>query len=360
MKKVKVVYSVAGEGRGHAGRAIGIYENLKDIMEPHFICGGKAYELLKPMGYSITEIPFLGFVYENDSINQFKTVVKNLKLYLNRKKVYKQIEEELNRVKPDFVMTDFEYFLPRVAKKMNIPVIQITHQHVLIACKYYVPFKLFFDFLKAYIVSGIIITNTAYSLGISFYQLPFKRKYKSKNLKLFLPLLRKDVVEAVPVEGKKILVYFSCETFSWVIELLKQIKTESFIVYGLKNEHHIDGNIEYKPISPTVFLDDLNVCKAVITNGGHTLVSEAIYLRKPVLAFYVKGQFEQFLNAYYLDELGYGRRIKSDKTALNEINEFLKIVPELSEKLKYVKICGNKDVVSYLRNIFLNHGKKKK
>ena len=357
MKKVKVVYSVAGEGRGHAGRAIGIYENLKDIMEPHFICGGKAYDLLKPMGYSITEIPFLGFVYENDSINQFKTFVKNLKLYFNRKKVYKKIEDELDRIKPDFVMTDFEYFLPRVAKKKNIPVIQITHQHVLIACKYHIPFKLFFDYFKAYIVSRMIITNTAYSLGISFYTLPFTRKYKSKNLRLFLPLLRKEVMNAIPVNGDKILVYFSCETFAWVIELLKQIKTESFMVYGLDNEHRIDGNIEYKPISPTVFLADLNVCKAVITNGGHTLVSEAIYLFKPVLAFYVKGQFEQFLNAYYLDELGYGRRVKSDETALPEIKEFLKTVPELSEKLKDVKISGNEEVLNYLKDIFLNHGK---
>jgi len=356
MKKVKVVYSVAGEGRGHAGRAIGIYENLKDIIEPHFICGGKAYELLKPMGYSITEIPFLGFVYKNDSINQFKTVVQNLKLFLNRKKVYKKIEDEINRIKPDFIITDFEYFLPRIAKKMNIPVIQITHQHVLIACKYHVPIRLFYDFFKAYTVSRMIITDTAYSLGTSFYKLPFNRKYKSKNLRLFLPLLRQDVIEATPVKGEKILVYFSCETFAGVIELLKQIKSESFMVYGLRNDHYIDGNIEHKPISPTVFLDDLKVCKAVITNGGHTLVSEAIYLRKPVLAFYVKGQFEQFLNVYYLEELGYGRRIKSDKTALPEINEFLKTVPELSEKLKDVKILGNEEVISYLKNILLNNG----
>lgn len=352
MKKKTVVYSVAGEGRGHAGRAIGIVEQLKDEIDFHFVCGGKAYDLLKPMGYSLMKIPFLGFVYENDSINQWKTLKQNVMLYLRRKQVYRQIEDKINEVKPDFIITDFEYFLPRLAKKLNIPHINITHQHVLIACKYPVPLKLYWDYLKAYMVSRMIIVNSPHSLGISFFEMPMKKKYQG-ILKILRPILRKEIMRAKPFHGDKVLVYFSCETFAWVAELLKKMSDQKFLVYGLGDAPRVDGNLEYKPISPTVFLDDLIECKAVITNGGHTLVSEAIHLNKPVLAFYVKGQFEQFLNAYYLDELDYGKRIRSDSTALEEMKVFLREAPQISKKLESIQISGNDEVVNYLRSIII-------
>jgi uncharacterized protein (TIGR00661 family) len=54
------------------------------------------------------------------------------------------------------------------------------------------------------------------------------------------------------------------------------------------------------------FLKDLTTCKAVIANAGFSLVSEALHLGKPYLAVPVKRQFEQVLNAYYVDKLNYG------------------------------------------------------
>ena len=37
-------------------------------------------------------------------------------------------------------------------------------------------------------------------------------------------------------------------------------------------------------------------------------MSEAVYLRKPMLALPLAGQFEQEMNARYLERLGYGTR----------------------------------------------------
>jgi uncharacterized protein (TIGR00661 family) len=50
----------------------------------------------------------------------------------------------------------------------------------------------------------------------------------------------------------------------------------------------------------------LSTAKAVIATAGFTLMSEALYLGKPYLAFPMQGQFEQHLNAHMLDLLGYG------------------------------------------------------
>ena len=41
-------------------------------------------------------------------------------------------------------------------------------------------------------------------------------------------------------------------------------------------------------------------------NAGFSLISEALYLEKPYLAWPVKRQFEQIFNAYYIGKTGYG------------------------------------------------------
>jgi UDP:flavonoid glycosyltransferase YjiC (YdhE family) len=39
------------------------------------------------------------------------------------------------------------------------------------------------------------------------------------------------------------------------------------------------------------YLEELKACKAIIATAGFTLMSEALYLKKPYLALPLKGQF---------------------------------------------------------------------
>ena len=69
----------------------------------------------------------------------------------------------------------------------------------------------------------------------------------------------------------------------------------------------------------------------MITGGGFSLLSEAVYLRKPVLAVPLDGQFEQLMNARYLQREGYGlARRRSGRPTLAE---FLARLPEYDEAL---------------------------
>ena len=43
-----------------------------------------------------------------------------------------------------------------------------------------------------------------------------------------------------------------------------------------------------------------------VANGGLSLIGEAVYLGKPIFSVPVRNQYEQVLNARYLEELGYG------------------------------------------------------
>jgi len=70
----------------------------------------------------------------------------------------------------------------------------------------------------------------------------------------------------------------------------------------------------------------------VIGAGGFTLMGEAVYLHKPMLSTPLEDQFEQMLNARYLEHEGYGMWTPGfdDPTV---IPRFLERVPGCAAKL---------------------------
>ena len=80
-------------------------------------------------------------------------------------------------------------------------------------------------------------------------------------------------------------------------------------VYGMRGgpaEGTTDANLEFKPRSNEEFVEDLRTARGVVAGGGFSLMSEAVYLGKPMLAMPLFGQFEQALNSRYLEREGYG------------------------------------------------------
>jgi len=99
------------------------------------------------------------------------------------------------------------------------------------------------------------------------------------------------------------------------------------------------------------FADALSRCKGVIAPAGHQLLSEALYLGKPVLAFPQKGQYEQKVNARMLEKSGYGihgrfYRMKKD------LSRFLKRIDELptgQNRFERFKFTDDTDyIVNYI------------
>ncbi len=71
-------------------------------------------------------------------------------------------------------------------------------------------------------------------------------------------------------------------------------------IYGMKRNitaDVVDENLTYRPFSEDGFIADLASARGVIAGGGFTLMGEAVYLHKPMLAVPLERQFEQVLNA---------------------------------------------------------------
>ena len=82
----------------------------------------------------------------------------------------------------------------------------------------------------------------------------------------------------------------------------------------------------------------------MIAGGGFTVMGEAVYLHKPMLAVPLSNQFEQVLNAKYLQYLGYGRYAEVvDDPDL--VRSFLAAVPQCEEKLASYSQDRNRDLL---------------
>jgi UDP:flavonoid glycosyltransferase YjiC (YdhE family) len=80
-------------------------------------------------------------------------------------------------------------------------------------------------------------------------------------------------------------------------------------------------------------------------------MGEAVYLRRPMLAIPIGGQFEQVLNARYLEAEGYG--LGADALTAERLSEFLERLPDFERRLAGYHQQGNVELLAKLDDILL-------
>jgi UDP:flavonoid glycosyltransferase YjiC (YdhE family) len=117
-------------------------------------------------------------------------------------------------------------------------------------------------------------------------------------------------------------------------------------VYGL-GERAAEGRLRFQAIDERRFLDHLAGCDALISTAGNQLVGEALYLRKPVLVLPEERNFEQSVNAYFLEQSGAGWAERGALTA-QRLGAFLECVESLRARIAPEAVCGNFEAVAAL------------
>ncbi len=323
---VKILYGLAGEGMGHATRSKVVLTHLKEKgHNVHIVASNKAFDFISSSFKNATKIPGPTLVYEDNTLKALKSVVKNF-IHLEGREAVKRVRKIIREEQPDLIITDYEFtvaYLAGIANgktvfhKKKIPLLSIDNMHVISNCKIEVPKEYKRDYLLVKYVNDLIVPpkNVNKFLVTSFFFPPVVRKNT-----FFIPsLLREEIVKAKVGEGNHILVYQTSKSNLSMLDLLKKVD-EKFIVYGF-GESKGEGNLTFKPFSETGFVEDLASCKAAITNGGFSMISEAIFLHKPVLSVPIKHHFEQICNALYLQREGYGEF--HEELTLENVQNFL-------------------------------------
>ncbi len=278
----------------------------------------------------------LATYYTNNQVNLKETMHNGAKTLFRRSRVVREISEIMRQFDPCLVLTNYEYFTALTARCLHIPSVSIDHQHILSHCHWPVnpghyvsrllltaPLKLMYSRAERYIIA-------------SFFRLP----PKDPDRVMVVPsVLRPVVKNHNPTWGEHVLVYQTSPSFLPLLETLKELPSP-VIVYGF-GPRESSGNITFKANSVEGFLEDLASCRYAIVNGGHNVISEALYYGKPILCFPIRLAYEQYLNAFMIQELGYGQFSLSPHPVMSTFVEFERRLDYFTTRIAAESFYGN-------------------
>ncbi len=335
----KIIYGLCGQGSGHGSRSKEVISHL--ISQGHEVkifTYKQGFDLLKNF-FPVEKIFGLLFDYKDNKVRLLPTLYKNALQLPEANKSLRLILKKIDQWQPDLVITDFEPLVCVAANLKRLPLISIDNQHFLTETKVNYPKNHEKDVALAKAVVKAMVFNTKANLVISF----LKAKTKNKKTFVFPPILRQEVLETKPQTKDHVLVYVTSANPE-LEDTLKKVK-QKFICYGFGKKGQ-EGNLTFKLPNQKQFFDDLATCRAVVGNAGFTLIGEALYLGKPYLAWPVKSQFEQIMNAYFIEKLGYGLYAENLDLAIFE--RFFKGLTKFTKKLKKYPREGNTKILKKL------------
>lgn len=341
---MRILYGVVGEGMGHAVRSRVVIEHLLESgHEVEIMASSRACDFLRKHfdQLGVNRIHGFHLIYEENRVRKGKTLWSNVQsgltqLPLNIAAYFDLIEN----FAPQVVVSDFESWTYLFGIIHRLPVISIDNMQIINRCT-----------LPESIIAGAE-TEFRFTKGFIKSKLPFCSHYlittffhpeiRKPRTTLVPPILRPEILKATRSAGGHLLVYQTSESYSELPHTLQQLGIECRI-YGMRRDiktEEVDGNLRYQPFSETKFIDDLASARGVIAAGGFTLMGEAVYLGKPMLCIPTAGQFEQILNARYLEHEGYGLAAEGLDSP-KPVQEFFARLDEFSANLAKYTQDGN-------------------
>jgi uncharacterized protein (TIGR00661 family) len=304
---MNILYGVPGEGLGHATRSKVVIAHL--LAQGHQVCvvsSSRAYKMLAAaFPGRVHEIRGFHLAYKGLTVSKARTAALTLRTAPDDLRInFAKYRELLCDFEPDVVVSDFESFSYLFAKVRRLPIISIDNMQIISRAELNVavPKAEQGNYKLAQSIVRVKLPRSRHYFVTTFFDLPLSKE----NTTLVPPIIRPEILAARPTVGRHVLVYQSATTQQNLVSQLQQLPGQEFRVYGFnKEESH--GNVQLRAFSEEGFIADLASCRAVMTNGGFSLISEAVFLHKPICAVPIPAQFEQWLNAAQVEKMGYGR-----------------------------------------------------
>jgi len=344
---MRILYGVVGEGMGHAIRSRVILDHLTRQHEVYVVASGRAYDFLSSRFPNVHKIWGYSIAYDDNAVQKLKTALKNARgAVTGLPENVRQYFEISEKFTPDCVVSDFETFAYLYGVNWMLPVISVDNMQIINRCRHDASIIAGYE-ADYQLAKGIVkskLPGCLHYLVTTFFYPPVRKPRTT----LHPPILRPEILAAKSEPGEHLLVYQTSTSNTELPDILKRSRIPCR-VYGQRRdlkEDQVDDNLVYRPFSEQGFIDDLRTARGVVANGGFTLMGEAVYLHKPMLCLPVGGQFEQVLNARYLEKEGYGL-FAPELTDAN-LARFLEMLPGCEEKLASYRQDGNLELLGKL------------
>jgi uncharacterized protein (TIGR00661 family) len=350
-----LIYSMCGEGRGHATRVQTVVEMLLPQHRFILLAARDAYEYLydryqgNPM-VSVRRLPGLFFAYRSHKVDYMRSAISAVPYLARLSGMVRYVAGMIEREEPALAITDFEPVLPRAARRMGLPWISLDHQHFLSVSNFQsmpVSFRCRGWFLRSTI--PLFYSGQVGEAVSSFFHLP--PRPGTESVPRIGVLLRNGILQAARAghsSSGHILVYIRRHAPDSLWHALR-CSGRRAIVYGLGDQPARD-NLEFRAVSDHGFIRDLATCDCLVSTAGNQLIGEAFYLQKPVLAIPEPGNFEQQLNAWLVARSGGGWSTSFPQLTPHMLQQFLFALPCLRSALETLRVSGNADAKAFIEN----------
>lgn len=273
---MRIAYSCAGEGMGHAMRTAALGPLLERRHRVTYFVPGSVRQLLaEKMGERPFErIPHFSFKKRGERVRILATLWSALPTALLFPAALARIAARLRSLGVQAVISDFEPFLPWAARLSGIPVFQVNHPGIVQRVRRLHPLA-----WPTAIATRLLEGPWSERVHISFYS-----------------------GDAGPIIRREVFAH--------------PLRDEGFALLNLKRSYRplvlpiLEGaGLRYRlfPDPAADFEEALSSCSWVLSSAGHQIIAESLALNKPILVIPQRGQWEQRLNAEMVAATGKGR-----------------------------------------------------
>lgn len=342
----KIIYGICGIGNGHLYRQLPILEYLINNSNKVLIFTyGKAYEYLKnkyknSINVRIQEVWVPYYIGVKQSIDFAETVNINNDVTLFKKNLeaFSMAQEWINV--PDLVISDYEPISAQYAYAHKVPVITIDQQSKYLLQSFPEPLNNFY--YQDEVMRLNMFFPLAKRIACSFFNKINEAKSLSQEVLLIPPLIRSDI-QNLKIQRKSkntsLVVYISGQVG------FKQDLQEILHILGKRKEYYyiylpqffsnknlfFNDNISIYSHGDSSFNQNLASSHAVISTAGHSLISEVLFLEKPLYLIPLD-IYEQQLNAYVISSNNFG--IQDESINEKSLTYFIDNVDFFTDNIK--------------------------
>lgn len=321
---MKITYFVHGRGRGHSSRAISVVARLREAgYEVDVYAGRDAFEVLK----ALPKVAPIDSVLPNSSpLLFFRRILGDIK--------------RLNSSGADVIISDGDAPCTYAARWLGKHVISIGHALIFRYCNH--PFSLAGTGYRLEKFKVAMATGMAnFKVAVHFTAI----RPKSADTVMAKP----DFDVASGCATKNYLISYFRDGNG--LDVLSQLDSK-VLNFGLPVKL---PNVENYGLDNEVFKKKLKTAKGVVASAGSNLIFESVALRKPMLLVYKKDDFEQRINAEYVEyeNLGFGMPVEAlDNEKIDRFIQMLKHGVEASGTYQQLPTVSEV-LINYLASLSL-------
>ncbi len=302
---MRILYAIQGTGNGHISRAREIIPLLQRYGHVDTLISGTQADvsLNDPVTYKLHGFSLI--FGKNGGVDFWKSYK-----IMDLRQLYRDIRS-LPLDKYDLIINDFEPVTAWACKLQGRPSVALSHQSSFLSKKTPRPSK---NFNWAEWVFRHYAPTT-YKIGFHF------ERYDDF---IHTPIIRSEIRNQETRELGHITVYLPAYDDKIIANYLKQIPDIKWEIFT-KHFHtpYRDANVYVRPVNNVQFNTSLANSSGLLTGGGFEGPAEALFLKKKVLVFPMRNQYEQQCNAEAARRMGIPVIKRLDNNFIPQLKKWL-------------------------------------